>query len=141
MFGVGGEEATGEMHRTRGDRGGRRGGGGVAWQRRSGKGLTCRSDINTTKLSAAVSQESCRPGCTDPRSQRIHTDNDEKNPEKAFRQGVEKMERKRQRVHKREGAMIERTTGALTRRMAKMKIIGVEMAITLSLAQEWKTME
>jgi len=71
----------------------------------------------------------------------LTVDNDEKSPEKAFRQGVEKMERKRQRVYKRGGAMIERITGALTRRMAKMKIRGVEMVITLLLVQEWKTME
>ena len=67
--------------------------------------------------------------------------NDEKNPEKGFRQGVEKMERKRQSVSKREGTVIERTAGALTRRVAKIKTIGVEMVITFLLAQEWKTME
>jgi len=67
--------------------------------------------------------------------------NDEKNPEKGFRQGVEKMERKRQSVDKRVGTVIERTTGALTRRVAKMKTIGVGMVITLLLAQERKTME
>jgi len=44
-------------------------------------------------------------------------------------------------VDKREGTSSERTTGALTRRVAKMKIIGAGMAITLLLAQEWKTME
>ena len=33
------------------------------------------------------------------------------------------------RVYKREGTMIERKTGTLTRR-AKMKVIGIEMAIT-----------
>jgi len=42
---------------------------------------------------------------------------------------------------KREGMSRERTTGALTRRVAKIKIIGAGMAITLLLAQEWKTME
>jgi len=51
------------------------------------------------------------------------------------------MERKRQSVDKRVGTVIERTTGALTRRVAKMKTIGVEMVITLLLAQERKTME
>ena len=49
-------------------------------------------------------------------------DNDEKNPEKGFRQGVETMEWKIQCMEERGGRMIERANGAVTRRAPKMKI-------------------